>query len=237
MSLHINASIGDIAPVVLLAGDPLRAKNFAERYLEGYRQVASTRNMFYFTGKYNGADVTIGGSGMGCPSIGIYAYELYSYYQAQSIIRIGTAGAYTDSLSVYDLINVSAAFSESTFAREAFGYDEEGQEAQGRCFSELQQAAYALNRSLHSAHIHSSDVFYRSEKGTPPMAIRNQCPAVEMEAFALFATARYLNREAGTLLTISDVIPTGVEISPEEREKALQPMVEVALLASTKLHP
>jgi purine-nucleoside phosphorylase len=191
--------------------------------------------MFYFTGMYNGYPVSIGGSGMGCPSIGIYAYELYAFYNVKSIMRIGTAGAYTSALNVYDLINARTAYSESTFAREAFGFTEEGQGAQGRCFQEIEASAAALGVRVSPENVHSSDVFYRAEKGVPTLAVRQQCPAVEMEAFALFATARYLNREAGTLLTISDVIPTGVEISPEEREKALNPMVQVALLAASRL--
>lgn len=229
MSLHINALDQDIAPVVLMPGDPLRAKFMAERFLSDVRQVAGLRNMFYFTGLYNGKLISIGGSGMGCPSIGIYSYELYSSYDVKCIIRIGTAGAYTTDLSVFDLVNVDKAYSESTLAREAFGFPEDYQVHQGPCFDVINETAGRLGRSVKPMNIHSSDVFYRSKPGTPEIAAVNNCKAVEMEAFSLFATARYLNRMAGTLLTISDVIPTREEISPKDREQALLPMMELAL--------
>jgi purine-nucleoside phosphorylase len=235
MSLHINALNTDIAPVVLMPGDPLRAKFMAERFLSDVRQVAGLRNMYYFTGLYHNRLISIGGSGMGCPSIGIYSYELYSFYDVKSIIRIGTAGAYSTELSVFDLVNVEKAYSESTLAKEAFGYSENHHVNQGACFEVINDTATRLNKSVKSMNIHSSDVFYRSKKGVPEIAEMNDCKAVEMEAFSLFATARYLNKMAGTLLTISDVIPTGEEISPKEREQALLPMMELALESAVVL--
>ncbi len=229
MSLHINASPGDIAPVVLMPGDPLRAKFMAERYLENIQQVAGVRNMYYFTGTYKGKRISIGGSGMGCPSIGIYSYELYSSYDVKCIIRIGTAGAYTTESRVFDLLNTDKAFSESTLAREAFGYSEDFQLHQGPCFNVINETAARMSRVVKSANIHSSDVFYRAKPGIPEIAEKNNCLAVEMEAFSLFATARFLNKMAGTLLTVSDVIPTREEISSKDREQALLPMMELAL--------
>lgn len=236
MSLHIGAGQGDIAPVVLMPGDPLRAKTMAERFLSDVRLVSQVRNVFYYTGAYKGTQLTIGASGMGCPSIGIYSYELYSFYGVNSIIRIGTAGAYSTDLNVFDLINVQAAYSESTFAREAFGYDEEGHPHQGACFGSIRKAALANGRDVRECNIHSSDVFYRAKPGTPELAQRNNCPAVEMEAFALFSTARFLQKNAGTLLTISDVIPTGDQISATEREQSLIPMMELSLESTLLLH-
>lgn len=229
MSLHINALEGELAPVVLLPGDPLRAKFVAERFLTDVRQVAGLRNMFYFTGLYRGKRISVGGSGMGCPSIGIYAYELFTGYDVKCIIRIGTAGAYSTDLKVYDLLNADKAYSESTLAREAFGYTEDFQVHQGACFDVINATAARLNRPVKPMNIHSSDVFYRAKPGTPDIALRNDCKAVEMEAFSLFATARYLNKMAGSLLTVSDVIPTREEISPKDREQALLPMMELAL--------
>ena len=229
MSLHINANPGDIAPVVLMPGDPLRARFMAEKFLENVSQVAGVRNMFYFTGLYRGQRISIGGSGMGCPSIGIYSYELYSSYDVKCIIRIGTAGAYTTELEVFDLLNTDKAFSESTLAREAFGYEENFQDHQGPCFEVINETAVKLGKKVKSANIHSSDVFYRAKPGTPEIALNNNCQAVEMEAFSLFATARYLKKMAGTLLTVSDVIPTRQEISSRDREQALIPMMELAL--------
>lgn len=235
MSLHINAAAGDIAPVVLMPGDPLRARYIADHFLSNVRQVASTRNMYYFTGEYNGKLITIGGSGMGCPSIGIYSYELYSFYDVKCIIRIGTAGAYSTDLKVFDLLNTDLAFSESTFAKEAFGFEEVFQKHQGACFDVINETSNHLNLQVRPTNIHSSDVFYRAEKGVPRLAQENGCLAVEMEAFSLFATARYLNKMAGTILTVSDVIPTGEEISPQQREQALLPMMKLALESGTRL--
>jgi purine-nucleoside phosphorylase len=235
MSLHINAEAGKIAPVVLMPGDPLRAKFMAERFLEEVQQVASTRNMYYFTGNYKGKRISIGGSGMGCPSIGIYSYELYSSYDVKCIIRIGTAGSYSTDLKLFDLINTDKAFSESTIAREAFGYTEGFQVHQGDCYNVINETSARLNRSIKNTNIHSSDVFYRAKPGTPEIAVKNNCLAVEMEAFSLFATARYLNKMAGTLLTISDIIPTREEISSKDREQALLPMMELALESGIQL--
>ena len=235
MSLHISAKVGEIAPVVLIAGDPLRAKHMAESFLTDIQLVSQTRSAFYFTGTYQGKRISIGASGMGCPSIGIYAYELYDFYKVDCIIRIGTAGAYSTDLNVYDLVNVDKAYSESTFASEAFGYPENYFSYQGNCLEKINEAANKLDIKVRSTNIHSSDVFYRATPGTPPLADSNNCLAVEMEAFALFSTAKFLKKKAGTLLTISDVIPTGAFISPDEREKALQPMMKVALEAGIQL--
>jgi purine-nucleoside phosphorylase len=172
---------------------------------------------------------------MGCPSIGIYSYELYSSYDVKCIIRIGTAGSYSTDLKLFDLINTDKAFSESTIAREAFGYTEDFQVHQGDCYNVINETAARLNRSIKNTNIHSSDVFYRAKPGTPEIAVKNNCLAVEMEAFSLFATARYLNKMAGTLLTISDIIPTREEISSKDREQALLPMMELALESGIQL--
>lgn len=116
MSVHISAAKGEIAKTVLMPGDPLRAKYVADNFLKEVKLVSQTRNAFYFTGKYEGTPVTIGASGMGCPSIGIYSYELYTEYEVDSIIRIGTCGAYSTALDLFDLVLAEAAASESTFA-------------------------------------------------------------------------------------------------------------------------
>jgi purine-nucleoside phosphorylase len=159
MSLHISANLGEIAPVVLIAGDPLRAKHMAESFLTDINLVSQTRSAFYFTGMYKGKRISIGASGMGCPSIGIYAYELYDFYKVDCIIRIGTAGAYSTDLNVYDLVNVDKAYSESTFASEAFGYPENYFSYQGNCFEKINEAAITLDVKVRSTNIHSSDVF------------------------------------------------------------------------------
>ncbi len=229
MSLHISASYGEIAKIVLLAGDPLRAKHIADNMLQDAKQVNSTRNAFYFTGTYKGVPVTVGASGMGCPSIGIYSYELFNEYGVECIIRIGTAGAYETGTKVYDVINADKAFSESTYASEAFGISGNQITHQGIAFDKINETAARLNMPVKATNIHSSDVFYRSKSGTPPLAAANNCICVEMEAFALFANAQYLNKMAATILTISDVIPTHEAMSADQRQNSLDNMSRLAL--------
>ncbi len=236
MSIHISAKKGEIAKIVLMPGDPLRAKYIADNFLNDIKQVSSTRNAFYFTGTYKNKPVTIGASGMGCPSIGIYSYELFTEYEVECIIRIGTCGAYSTDLKLFDLLNVERAVSESTFAKYAWDIGEAAIPRQGKAFDMINYTAAAMNRPVHRTAIHSSDIFYRKEKGTPQIAIDNNCVAVEMEAFALFANAKHLNKTAATLLTVSDIIPTHEKISADQRERSLLPMMELALESCLNLH-
>ena len=184
---------------------------------------------------YNGKRITIGASGMGCPSIGIYSYELYTEYKVDCIVRIGTCGAYTTDLKLFDMINVDNAASESTFAKYAWDIDGNAIAHQGNAFEIIKQTAIENNVVVKNCNIHSSDIFYRKEVGTPVVAVANNCVAVEMEAFSLFANAKQLGKTAATLLTVSDIIPTHQFISADEREKALLPMMELALQAAVKM--
>lgn len=235
MSIHISAKPREIAKTVLLAGDPLRAKFIAENYLQNVQLVSNTRNIYFFTGTYKNKELTVGASGMGCPSIGIYSYELYTEYEAECIIRIGTCGAYTDKLKLFDLINAETACSESTYAECAYGYKKDRFKHRGDAFDIINETAAELNIELKVGAIHSGDVFYRAEKEKPAMVKKYKCLAAEMEAFALFANARYLKRSAATLLTVSDIIATHQRISADEREKALLPMMNLALESCLKL--
>lgn len=236
MTAHITASIEEIAKIVLMPGDPLRAKHIADTMLENVKLVNQTRNAFYFTGTYKDTPVTIGASGMGCPSIGIYSYELFSAYDVECIIRIGTAGSYDVATKVYDVINVDKAFSESTYAREAFGFNADHLVHQGKAYDLINETARKLSMPVKASNIHSSDVFYRASKGTPPIAEKNNCACVEMEAFALFANAQYLNKMAATILTISDVIPTHESMSADQRQSSLDGMSKLALESVIAIH-
>lgn len=229
MSLHISAKEGEIAPVLLMPGDPLRAKNIAENMLDNPVLVSSTRNIFFYTGSYRGTRVSIGASGMGCPSIGIYSYELYQQYQVECIMRIGTAGAYTTELKLFDLVNVDEAYSESSYARFAHHFNDNHFAHQGTAFDLLNRSAEQLHIPLKCCNIHSSDVFYRVDTSVPEIAVNNNCLAVEMESFALFANARFFKRSAACLVTISDIIPTGQHITAAEREQSLKTMTRLAL--------
>lgn len=235
MSVHISAKKGEIAKTVLLPGDPLRAKFIAENFLVNPKLVSQTRNIFYFTGTYKGKEITVGASGMGAPSIGIYSYELFTEYDVDTIIRIGTCGAYTTDLSCFDILNVEKAASESTFAKFAWEIDGELIAHQGEAFQKINETAQDLGLNVKSTNIHTSDIFYRKNPGTPEIAKKYNCLAVEMEAFSLFANAQHLGKNAATILTVSDVIPTREEISADQRERALKPMIELALETALKL--
>jgi purine-nucleoside phosphorylase len=229
MSIHISAKPGEIAPIVLMPGDPLRARYIAETMLTDCKLVSNTRNMCFFTGTYKGVQVTIGASGMGCPSIGIYSYELYNEYDVECIIRIGTCGSYMMAIKLYDLINVDVACSESTYARYAFDYAKNNFKHQGAAYDIINATAKALEVPLRNGAVHSADVFYRVDKALPEIVLEHNCLAAEMEAFALFANAQYLGKMAATLLTVSDIIPTHEKISADERERSLDRMINLAL--------
>lgn len=235
MSVHIAAKKGEIAKTVLQPGDPLRAKYIADNFLDDVKLVSQTRNIYYFTGLYKGKEISVGASGMGVPSIGIYSFELFTEYEVDTIIRIGTCGAYTNDLKLFDLLNVENAASESTYAKFAWGNDEELIANQGNSFKLMNETAAKLALEVKPTNIHTSDIFYRKDAAIPEIASKYGCLAVEMEAFALFANAKYLGKNAATLLTVSDIIPTRDQISADEREKSLKPMIELALETALQL--
>ncbi|MBW3524087.1 MULTISPECIES: purine-nucleoside phosphorylase [Chryseobacterium] len=235
MSVHISAKKGEIAKVVLQPGDPLRAKYIAENFLENAKLVSQTRGIFYYTGTYKGKEISVGASGMGFPSIGIYSFELYTEYEVDTIIRIGTCGGYSSDVKLFDILNVENAASESTYAKYAWGFEEEIFSHQGNIFDIINETAEELGLKAKATNIHSSDIFYRKDPATPAIATKYNCPAVEMEAFGLFANAKHLGKNAATILTVSDIIPTKEFISADEREKALKPMIELALEAALKV--
>lgn len=236
MSIHISAKTGEIAKIVLMPGDPLRAKFIAEKYLMNIKQVNNTRNAYFFTGTYKSTPVTIGASGMGCPSIGIYSYELYNEYDVDCIIRIGTAGGYAAGLNLFDVINTDKAYSESTYAKCAFDFEEDHFTHVGEAYEIINKVASIASMQILNGNIHSSDVFYRSTPALPKIAADNNCLAVEMEAFSLFANAKHLNKMAATILTISDLISTHQSISADERERSLEKMITLALESTVSIN-
>lgn len=229
MTPHINAKKGEIAKIVLMPGDPLRAKFIAEKFLTDVKLVNTVRNMFMYTGKYNQREVTIAASGMGVPSIGIYSYELFKFYEVDKIIRIGSAGAYTDKLNLYDVVLATSCYSDSTaFAELVLQEKTHILEPSNKLNNSLEESAKKLNIELHKGRVHSSDVFYNSRKLEDTIK-ESEAICVEMESFALFANAKKLNKEAACLLTISDNLITHQETSAEERETKFMNMVKVAL--------
>ena len=227
---HIEAQKGDIAKVVLMPGDPLRAKFIAETFLTEVKKFNTVRNMFGYTGLYKGKEVSVMGSGMGMPSIGIYSYELYTEYGVESIIRIGSAGSYSEKANVYDVVLADSAYSESSFAKVAFNYEEDILKPSAALNERLLDSAEKLGIDVITGRIHSSDVFYR-DSGTNWEELRDNHDVlcVEMESFALFANAKKLDKKAACILTISDSFVTQEVTSAEERQTAFTKMMEIAL--------
>ena len=227
---HIEAQKDDIAKVVLMPGDPLRAKFIAETFLTDVKKFNTVRNMFGYTGLYKGKEVSVMGSGMGMPSIGIYSYELYTEYGVESIIRIGSAGSYSEKANVYDVVLADSAYSESSFAKVAFNYEEDVLKPSAALNERLLDSAEKLGIDVITGRIHSSDVFYR-DSGTNWEELRDNHDVlcVEMESFALFANAKKLDKKAACILTISDSFVTQEVTSAEERQTAFTKMMEIAL--------
>ena len=229
MTPHIEAKKEDIAKIVLMPGDPLRAKMIAEEFLENPRLVNKIRNILAYTGTYKGKEVTVMASGMGMPSIGIYSYELFKFYDVDSIIRVGSAGAYTKDLNLYDVILVNASYSDSSYAKVQSGSEESIINASSNLNFYLQDAANNLNIPITIANIYSTDVFYKECDNYKELYNKYGCLACEMESFALFHNAKILNKKAACLLTISDNLETHEETSPLERQNSFKKMIEIAL--------
>ena len=187
---HISAEKGDFAKTVLMPGDPLRAKFIADTFLKDVRQVTGVRGMLGFTGTYEGRPISVMGSGMGMPSIGIYSYELYKFYDVDNIIRIGSAGSYTDKAKLFDVVLAAGAVSESNYARVQSGFEGDLTLPSQTLNDKLRASAAKQGIPLIEGNIHSSDVFYRQpsdEKPTYWEKLRDErgCLCVEMESFAL----------------------------------------------------
>jgi purine-nucleoside phosphorylase len=232
---HIEANIGDIAEVVLMPGDPLRAKFIAENYLTDVKIFNSVRNMFGYTGYYNGKRVSVMGSGMGMPSIGIYAYELYKFFDVKKIIRIGSCGAYVPELKLFDVILVDKSYSESTFAKSLSGYEDKITLASSDLTNHIANVAKENNIPIVRGTILTSDVFYSVIPNNERISQNIKPLAVEMETFALFHIASILNKEAACILTVSDSIITKEETTAMERQQSLVRMIELALKSIEKI--
>jgi purine-nucleoside phosphorylase len=231
---HNNAERGDFAKTVLMPGDPLRAKFIAETFLENPRQVTGVRGMLGYTGTYEGRPISVMGSGMGMPSIGIYSYELFKFYDVDNIIRIGSAGSYTEKAKIFDVVLATGAVSESSYARIQSGWDTDITLPSETLNDKLRASAQKLGIPLQEGNIHSSDVFYRQPSDAKPTyweKLRDErgCLCVEMESFALFANAKVLGKNAACLLTISDSFVSPEITTAEQRQKSFTDMMKIAL--------
>jgi purine-nucleoside phosphorylase len=235
---HIGASSKDeIAKVVLMPGDPLRAKKIADTYMKEVTVFNQVRGMLGFTGMFNEKRVSVMGSGMGLGSMGIYSYELYKFYDVDVIMRIGSCGATTPDLDILDIVLADHAYSSETFAKVAHGYDENHFKGSARVSELIKKVALEQNLKITEGNIESGNVFYTTiERERDEMVTENPPIAVEMEAFALFANAQALNKEAACLLTVSDQIAKKAEnLSAEARQNAFDEMIVLALNTSVAL--
>lgn len=235
MTPHIETKKEDIAKTVLMPGDPLRAKFIAETYLTDYRLVNQVRGMLAYTGYYKGKRVTVMASGMGMPSIGIYSYELFKFYDVDTIIRVGSAGSYTKNLNIYDLLLVEESYSESSYAKTQNGCLEDTLSSTKSLNQVIMETAKEMNQKLMAGKVHSSDVFYRENNPFLSLVEEKHLLAVEMESFALFHNANVLGKHATCLLTISDSFITHEETTSEERQSSFHQMIELALESTLKL--
>lgn len=232
MTPHIESEKEDIAKTVLMPGDPLRAKYIAEKYLTDWKIVNNVRNMTAYTGYYKGKRVTIFPSGMGIPSIGIYSYELFKFYDVENIIRIGTCGSFNPDIKVLDVVLSSGAFSKSYFDSLLDGVNVDFVQSSNELDTRILDYSKNNNIDIKYGKTITSDVFdlYADDK----YKFRSHFPdmnflSVEMEAFGLFYIAKKLDKNASCLMTVVDSLYDKRNLTSEEREKSLNKMIELAL--------
>ena len=239
MPIHCNAKKEDIAKTVLMPGDPLRAKYIAENFLENARLVNTVRNMLAYTGTYKGREITVFSHGMGMASMGIYCYELYKFYDVENIIRIGSCGAYSEDLNIFDTILVDKSYTEGNFAYEWNEKDCHLIESSEFLNEIIESTAKEINIPYIKGNTLCSDCFDGYLESILNLIKRFpkelNIIGAEMEAFALFYMAHYLGRQASCLLTVVDSHYKKQEISSEEREKSLNNMITLALESAIKI--
>lgn len=232
MTIHIGAEPGEIAETVLLPGDPYRAKWAAETFLTDVRLVNETRGMLGFTGTWNGQQVTIQGSGMGMPSLSIYANELIRDFGVKTLIRIGSCGGMQDHVKVRDVIVAMSASSISTPSQGIFREFNFAPCADWSLIEAAVKAAKAKGTTTHVGGIYSSDVFYDERADLNEQMVRHGILGVEMEAAELYILAARYGRRALAVLTVSDHLTTGEALPADQRERSFGDMVEIALAAA-----
>lgn len=229
---HIEAKEEDIAPIVLLPGDPLRAKYIAQNYLDNYRIINKVRNMYFYTGYYKGKKITIASSGMGIPSMGIYAYELIKYYNVKKIIRIGTCGSFNKDIKLQDLLLATGAYAYTYFSKLLDDNKVDYQDSSNKLNEKIKEKSTKLDIPIKVGKIITSDVFdlYCDDIDKFRANYKdNTCLGVEMESFALFYLANKFKIEATTLSTVVDSLYDKRSLSSEERQTGLNNMIELAL--------
>ena len=237
---HNEAKVGEIAKTVIMPGDPLRAKYIAENFLDEAKLVNQVRGMYAYTGKYKGKEITVMAHGMGMPSIGIYCYELFKFYNVENIIRIGSCGAYKEDLNLFDIILSENIYTESTFALTLNNDDCHFVSASEELNSAIEKKALETNIAIRKGNTVTSDCFdvymtdvnkfmERLPEGFNPLSC-------EMEAFALFYTAKLLNKKASCLMSVVDSKHITKIATPEERQTGLNNMIKLALESTLEIN-
>lgn len=233
---HNEAKKGEIAKTVLMPGDPLRAKFIANKWLQNFKLVNQVRNMYAYTGTYKGKELTVMASGMGMPSMGIYSYELYKEYDVDKIIRIGSAGSYTDSLKLFDIVLTEKVWSGSAYAKTQSGFEGNFLFPEKKLNDTIKKMSEVLEIPIVRSCVHSSDAFYHEPEADDYTKIRDiyGCQCVEMESFALFHNARVLGKQAACILTISDSLVTKEQTTAKERQLSFEKMIMLALESAVR---
>ena len=236
---HNEAKLGEIAKTVIMPGDPLRAKYIAENFLDNYKLVNSVRGIYTYTGTYKGKEVTVMASGMGMPSMGIYCYELYKFYEVENIIRIGSCGSYSPELKLFDIILAENVFSESNFALTLNNEDCHIVSANNELNNIIKNTANENNVKIHLGNTVCTDCF--DVYMTDVNKFLDRVPkdfnpiSAEMEAFALFYVSKLLNKKSSCLMSVVDSRYIKDIATPEERETGLNTMIKLALDSSLKM--
>lgn len=228
MSLHIKTEYDDdIAKLVIMPGDPVRVKFIAENYLDDYKLVNNVRLNLAYTGYFKGVKVTVMASGMGCPSMAIYAKELFDYYNVEKIIRVGSCGSYYDEIDVKSVILAEKAYTLSNFSYQYDGKEIDLISASSFLDQKIIENAYKANIELRIGNIETTDVFYKTINN--PEVKKNYCLGVEMETFALFYVASLYKKQASSILTVSDNLVNNKKLTTEERETTFNEAICLAL--------
>lgn len=228
---HIEASRGDFAETVLMPGDPLRAQALAGKFLDDVKLVNSVRNMLGYTGTFRGEPVSIMGSGMGMPSISIYAHELFDYYGVKQIVRVGTCGGLMADMLVGDLVLASTASTDSAMSQHFFNAGDNNVAADADLLQRVTEKAVKNGLHIRTGNVFASDWFYNPDEAFIKKVQAMGVLALDMESAALYGLAKKHDRRALTILSVSDVIPTGERASHEARQNAFGAVIETVLEA------
>ena len=226
---HNEAKVGDIAKVVLMCGDPLRAKYIADNYLKRVKLVNTVRNMYCYTGTYKNKKISVMGSGMGVPSIGIYSYELFNHYDVDTIIRVGTCGAYQENIHVRDIVVAVGASSNSNYASQ---FNLNGNFSAIADFSMIRacdRVCQNYDVKTHFGNVLTTDIFYDEDPLYWEKWAKLGVLAAEMETYALYINAAKFNKKALTIMSVSDSLVSKEETTSKERESGFKNMMEIAL--------